>query len=108
LERLLAEQVATSWAALQLADLDASKEQGWLERAEFYDRRHHWAHKRYVDSVVALARVRRLLTPLVAQVNIAEAGAQQLNVAGQGQTPAIPTAADQVRALPPGDPQGGE
>jgi hypothetical protein len=46
---------------------------------------------------VSLARVPRLLRPLVAQVNIAQAGAQQLNVAtgpmalaGQARVDALP------------------
>jgi hypothetical protein len=47
----------------------------------------HWemlksrAHRRYLDAILALAKVRRLLVPAIGQVNIAEAGAQQLNAA---------------------------
>jgi hypothetical protein len=39
------------------------------------------AHERLLRATLTLAKVRRLLRPQVAQVNIAESGAQQLNVA---------------------------
>ena len=105
LERLLAEQVATCWAAMHLADLDAlNAAEGRLERAEYFDQRHYRAHKRYLDSVVALARVRRLLSPAtVAQVNIAQPGAQQLNVATAQPAPDLIDVAASVEGTLSGD-----
>jgi hypothetical protein len=38
------------------------------------------AHERLMRASLTLAKVRRLLRPQIAQVNIAESGAQQLNV----------------------------
>jgi hypothetical protein len=104
LERLLAEQVATCWAAAHLADLDVLKAGQALDRAEYFDRRHYRAHKRYLDAIVALARVRRLLSPSVTQVNIAQPGGQQLNVATPGPAPATPPAAGEALATSLGSP----
>jgi len=42
------------------------------------------AHRRYLGACVALARVRRLLYPMVAQINVAQPGAQQVNMATPG------------------------
>ncbi len=42
------------------------------------------AHTRLMQATVTLAKVRRLLRPVVQQVNVAQAGAQQLNVAAEG------------------------
>jgi hypothetical protein len=39
------------------------------------------AHQRLMHATLTLAKVRRLLRPQIAQVNIAEAGAQQFNMA---------------------------
>jgi hypothetical protein len=82
LERLLCERVAACWLAVAL--LDAATPAG-LDSAPASPawQRHHdemktRAHRRYLDACVALARVRRLLQPgpLLAQVNIAQRGAQ--------------------------------
>jgi hypothetical protein len=47
------------------------------------------AHDRYLSATLTLARVRRLLRPEVQQINVATAGAQQLNVAGL-EAPKVP------------------
>lgn len=84
LERILCERVATCWLDTQLADLAAASRGSGrmaLTVGEYWQRRQERAQRRYLDAALALARVRRLLAPVVAQVNIAQAGAQQLNVA---------------------------
>jgi hypothetical protein len=48
-----------------------------ITQADRWDRRLEAEQKRYVRAVLALARVRRLMQPMVAQVNI---GGQQVNV----------------------------
>ena len=48
-----------------------------LELAQSYEHQADRAHRRFLASVEALARVRKLITPI--QINIAE---QQVNVAG--------------------------
>jgi hypothetical protein len=86
LERILCGRIATCWLDVHLADLSfAAKYKGnmTLGQLTFYQARQDRAHKRYLSAVESLARVRRLLRPgpLVAQVNIAQPGANQLNVA---------------------------
>lgn len=102
LERSLCERVATCWLAANLADLDAAATGYTLTKAEYYDRRQDRAHRRYLEACLALARVRRLLAPVVAQVNIAQPGAQQLNIAA----PAAPSTTPP--ALPPATPAAAE
>lgn len=80
LERMLVERIVTCWAGTYLADIDASKQRHAPAKAEYYDKRQARAHARYLSAIVALAKVRRLMAPMVAQVNIARAGSQQLNV----------------------------
>lgn len=95
LERLLCERVALCWLQTQLADIQrAALDKGsvTLAKAEYFDRKAERAQRRYLDAVLALARVRRLLAPVVAQVNIAQPGSQQLNVAAPAQ-PVAPTSA---------------
>jgi hypothetical protein len=86
LEYLLIERVVTCWLAAELADIDAANQEEHHtpgHHADYYARRQDRAHKRFLQSVEALTRMRRLLSPLplVGQMNIAEAGAQQLNIA---------------------------
>lgn len=83
LERLLCERIATCWLAVYLLDaatVTASNGQRPPARIiEHHERMKDSAQRRYLDACVALARVRRLLQPSL-QVNIAQPGAQQLNV----------------------------
>lgn len=86
LEQLLIERIVTCWLAAELADIDAATREEHHapgQHADYYARRQDRAHRRFLQSVDALARMRRLLSPLplVGQMNIAEAGTQQLNVA---------------------------
>lgn len=84
LERTLCERIASCWLDVQLVDLNFAaklKESMSIPAGDYYQRRQDRAHARYLTAVQALARVRRLLAPVVAQVNIAQPGAQQLNVA---------------------------
>jgi hypothetical protein len=80
LERALVERVVTCYLAVSLAEIDALSKGGTPEQRDFYERRLERAHHRYTTAAVALARVRRLLAPVV-QVNVAHAGAQQMNLA---------------------------
>lgn len=82
LERMLIERIVTCWVEVYLVNVVATANGMTLTKAEFYDQRHDRAHRRYLSALTALARVRRLLAlgPLVAQVNIAQAGAQQMNM----------------------------
>lgn len=100
LERMLVERVVTCWVGVYLADMAASANGGTLARAEYYDKRHERAHRRYLAAAVALARVRRLLSPMIAQVNIAQAGAQQLNVTTATDLPVEDTRARQLDTTP--------
>lgn len=87
LEQMLIERVVTCWLAAYLADLETEgmlQSQVSLTKAAFYEQRRERAHARHLGAVLALARVRRLLAPVIAQVNIAGPGAQQLNVAAPG------------------------
>ncbi len=81
LERLLAERVALCWFQATCADsYYARKVQAGVSFAEgdYLQRVQDRTHRRYLQSIKALAQVRRLLIPPV-QVNIAD---QQVNVSG--------------------------
>jgi hypothetical protein len=77
LERILCERVVT--AQMIVIELET------FPPPNVSVMQHEWmiirAHERLLRATLTLAKVRRLLRPQVAQVNIAESGAQQLNVA---------------------------
>ncbi len=82
LERLLIEQVATSWLRLQVLEVKhvlCTTDHATVPQADFWDRTLSAAQRRHLRAVETLARVRHLLRPGTVQVNI---GAQQVNVAG--------------------------
>jgi hypothetical protein len=82
-ERLLAEQVVTSWLQLYLTQINYSSAfHGSVSApvADFWERRLSAVQSRYLRAIETLARVRRLLRPHAMQVNI---GAQQVNVMGE-------------------------
>jgi hypothetical protein len=86
LERLLVDRVVTCWLAAYLADGSAAVGGQYASSsAEYYLRRQDRAHRRFLQSLEALARVQRLMRPgpllAMAQLNIAHAGSQQLNMA---------------------------
>lgn len=85
-ERLLIDRIVTCWLAAYLADGSAALGGKYAHRDnEYYLRRQDRAHRRLLQSVEALARLQRLMRPgplvTLAQLNIAQPGAQQLNVA---------------------------
>lgn len=114
LERLLCERIATCWLDTQLAEmLYAGKVAAGTTFAagEYHQRRVDRAQRRYLDATLALARVRRLLAPVVAQVNIAQPGAQQLNIAQPASATPVAPAAPPVAVVtsptwPPADARG--
>jgi hypothetical protein len=83
LERVLVAQIVTARLALMFAQVHPPAGVSALQQQEMID----LAAKRLDRSVLTLAKVRRLLRPQIAQVNIAGAGAQQLNVAGTDTLP---------------------
>jgi hypothetical protein len=92
LEHILCGRIASCWLDAHLADLTFAgklKVGMTFGAGEYYQKRQDSAHKRYLSAVLTLAKVRRLLAPVVAQVNIAAPGAQQLNVAAPA-TPVTP------------------
>jgi len=93
LERLLIEQVTTCWvgASLTQGKYAVLAEGGSLPppQADYWERRLSAAQRRYRRACETLARVRKIArrTPTL-QVNVAVAGGQQVNVAGDVQTKA--------------------
>ncbi len=82
LERLLVGRVVACWLQLHYAEARYAQNLGKLTMAqgEYHQRTIERAERRYLAAIKALAQVRRLLVPAV-QVNIAQAGGQQVNVA---------------------------
>jgi len=85
LERLLVDRIVTCWLAAYLADGSAAVGGQYASSsAEYYLRRQDRAHRRFLQSLEALARVQRLMRPgpllAMAQLNIAHAGSKQLNI----------------------------
>jgi len=81
LERLLVERVVVCWLQLQHADIVYAQHMKnlTLKQRDHYQRWQDRQHNRYLSAIRALAQVRKLLKPSVAQINIAE---QQVNLAG--------------------------
>lgn len=80
LERLLIDQVFLCWLRLHHIELCysvATREGYSVAHVDYWERRLSAAQRRYLRACETLARVRRLLRPRIAQVNIAE---QQVNV----------------------------
>jgi hypothetical protein len=85
LERLLIADVVNCWLRLQWVDIQ------WVAHSnlpsvdmrviDFWESRLSLAHARYLKACETLARIRKLNPPTL-QVNIAQPGSQQLNVAG--------------------------
>jgi hypothetical protein len=83
LERLLADRVALCWVAVNVEEMRhtmALSKNSDFELCEFFQKRLDHAHRRYLQSIKALAQVRRLQLPNV-QVNIAD---KQINVQQTG------------------------
>lgn len=85
LEQMLIENVLLSWVRLYLWEylftaLDVG-EGMTLKKAAFWDKRISAGQQRYLRACETLARIRKI-TRATMQINIAEPGSQQLNVAG--------------------------
>ena len=81
LERLLVENVLTSWMVLQQVQhrvYSIGKESHTLAVGTYWDKRLNSAQWRFLKASEMLARMRKMLGPMV-QVNVAE---KQVNVAG--------------------------
>jgi hypothetical protein len=81
LERLLIDRIVFTWLRVQVAENDrqASTNGTTLKKAAFYHNEASRALADHTRAVTALARVRRLLRPSIAQINIAADGGQQVN-----------------------------
>jgi hypothetical protein len=79
LERLLAERVVACWLQLQHAEAAYAARLGkpTTSQDEYHQRRLDRVHRRYVAAIRSLAQVRKLLTPKVTQINLAQ---QQVNM----------------------------
>ena len=104
LEQMVIDEVVLAWARLynvqELYNWVMNGQSNVIESdADFWDRRLEYSQKRYLRACASLARIKKLLRGVdVLQVNIAEAGSQQLNVAGDLGTAKAP--AQGTRALP--------
>jgi hypothetical protein len=86
LESLLAERIVICELALNRAEhlhMNNMRGESSFKQALFYEHVMDRAHRRYVQAVKALAQIRRLQLPVVAQLNVA---ANQLNVAAVNKT----------------------
>jgi hypothetical protein len=74
LERLLAERIVLCRQQLEQAEAAYARNLGKLtmSQAEYHQRRLDRLHRRYLSAIRALAQVRKLLRPTVAQINLAE------------------------------------
>jgi hypothetical protein len=87
-ERLLIEHVVTCWLDMQLTQASYAQnlKQGMsYEATAIWQQRVTLTHTRYLKALETLARVRKLLRGTV-QINIAQSGAQVVNVAGNVRT----------------------
>jgi hypothetical protein len=86
LEKLLIEQVVTTWLRMGITEANYSHIMDGttsLAKAAYWDRALESAQRRYLRAIEALARVRRLKLPAM-QLNVAQAGAHQMNVSARG------------------------
>lgn len=96
LERLLVERIAVCSLQVQIAEtkyIGAMKAGTTLHNVRFFEDMQDRAHRRYLGSIKALAQVRRLQLPTVAQLNV---GTNQVNIA----QPAGAPTDDRPSALP--------
>jgi hypothetical protein len=82
LEQLLVERIVSCWLQVNEAESRFQTREGGgsLVKGEYWQRRYDRAHRRFLQSLKALAQVRKLLGPNI-QVNIAE---KQVNVLEAG------------------------
>lgn len=87
LEKLLIENIVSTWLRLQWTDYQLSafmgKDSVRFVELEFWERRLSMCQSRYLRACEMLARVRRLLAPRpTVQINLAAENGQQVNIAG--------------------------
>lgn len=83
LEKLLIEQIVTAWLRLGICEMQYSSRMAGeltLAQGDYWNRALDAAQRRYLRAIESLARVRRLKLPAL-QVNVAQPGAKQLNIA---------------------------
>jgi hypothetical protein len=84
LEQMLIEAVLLAWLRLNLWEYELTglhAEGMSFEKAAFWEKRISAAQRRYLRACETLARVRKI-TRSTLQINIAEPGSQQVNIAG--------------------------
>ena len=85
MEQMLIENVLLAWLRLNLWEYHFTEMDGGegmtLKKAAFWDKRISAGQRRYLRAIETLARVRKI-TRTTMQINIAEEGSQQLNIAG--------------------------
>ena len=84
LEQMLVERIICCWLQVNEADRSFRTREGGgtLAQGEYWQRRLDRAHRRFLQSIKALAQIRKLLGPNV-QVNVAE---KQINIMDVGAT----------------------
>ena len=82
LEQMLVERIISCWLQVNEAEsrFQVREGSGTMAKGEYWQRRHDRAHRRFLQSIEALAQVRKLLGPFI-QVNVAE---KQINLMGAG------------------------
>jgi hypothetical protein len=88
LEKLLIEQIVICWLRMQIQEIRCTQALHDTDgcsatKAEHHERMLVSTQARYLRAIEGLARVRRLLKLPAVQLNIAQPGSQQINVAGE-------------------------
>ena len=81
LERILIDRIVMCWLQVEIAErqyLGMMKGGVTVAKGKFYEELQDRAHRRYISAIKALAQVRRLQRPAIAQLNLAN---HQINVA---------------------------
>lgn len=79
LEQMLVNRIVTCWLQVQLGDQQCLETDGLtLKQVEHREKVRDRAHRRLLQAIKTLARIRKMAVPVV-QVNVAE---RQVNVAG--------------------------
>jgi hypothetical protein len=83
LEWLLAERIAVCWVQVLQAEAACAANLGKpsTSQSEYHQRRLDRVHRRFLSSIRALGQIRKLLTPPVTQINLAQQ--QQVNMIGK-------------------------
>jgi hypothetical protein len=82
-ERLLIEACALAWLRYNVTEYRytvVTNGEQTIRQADYWERRLTLAQRRYLKAIETLAKVRRLALPVL-QLNVAQPGAEQLNIA---------------------------